>query len=149
MRAVSPSGAPTIFCARCRGARTGQTGGLSASCLLMRDGASKIRLKRLGKGLHPHRAYPHHIRVLGPVVSWAALEAGVDGGDGQVGLPGEGNVAVAHELVQVLGQATVPQALHILQVCETCDDEGGLVIQHAEECEEDAAEEDPSACEVA
>ncbi len=44
---------------------------------------------------------------------WAALEAGVDGGDGQVGLPGEGNVVVAQEVAQVLGQATVPQALHL------------------------------------
>ncbi len=52
--------------------------------------------------------------------------------------PGEGNVAVARAVVQVLGQATVPQALHFSQSFETCDDEVGLVMQYAEECAEEA-----------
>ncbi len=123
---------PIAFFVRCGGARTGQPGGLSKSCLLTRDGASKDRLKRLSKGLHPYRAYPYHIRVLGPVASWASLEAGMIEGDGQVGAPGEGSLAGAQDVAQVLGQATVPQALHLSQALETYDDENGVVTQLAE-----------------
>jgi hypothetical protein len=75
-KAVGPDGIPIIFCARCGGARTGRTGGLTKSCALMCGGsASKERLKRLSEGRHPYKYYRHLIQVLGPVGDgWAARE---------------------------------------------------------------------------
>jgi hypothetical protein len=97
----------------------------------MRDGASKERLPRLGKGMRPCRTYKCHIRVLGPCVSWAARESMEGSGEGQVGLPGGCNSVQAGMPLQVFGQDTVPQAL------------GGVWAHCEEMCVEDAEEEDP------
>jgi hypothetical protein len=73
---MSPAGVPVVFCAKCGGARTGRTGCLVKSCVLMcAAGAARDRLKRLGEGKHPYKAYNYHIQVLGQIgVSWAMLE---------------------------------------------------------------------------
>jgi hypothetical protein len=75
-KAVGPGGVPIVFCAMCGGARTGQTGGLKKSCVLMcGSNAAKERLKRLKEGRHPYRAYTYLIDLVGPVCEgWAARE---------------------------------------------------------------------------
>ena len=75
-KAVGPDGVPIVFCAMCGGARTGRTGGLVKSGVLMCGGAAaKERFKRLSEGKHPYKTYKYPIQVLGPVgVDWASKE---------------------------------------------------------------------------
>ena len=74
--AVGPDGVPIVYCAMCGGARTGRTGGLKKSCVLMcGSNAAKERLKRLKEGRHPYRSYTYLLDFLGPVGDgWAARE---------------------------------------------------------------------------
>ena len=75
-KAVGPDGVPIVYCAMCGGARTGKTGGLTKSCVLMCGGnAARDRLKRLKEGRHPYKTYKHLIQFLGPLgEGWAARE---------------------------------------------------------------------------
>ena len=75
-KAAGPDGIPIVYCAMCGGARTGKTGGLVKSCVLMCGGnAAKDRLKRLKEGMHPYKTYKHPIQFLGPVGGdWASRE---------------------------------------------------------------------------
>ena len=107
-KAISPAGVPIVFCAMCGGARTGRTGGLVKSCVLMcAAGAAKDRLKRLGEGKHPYKAYNYHIQVLGPVgVDWTTRERApslVLGGAVPIVVP------VIESSESVLGQAVSAQ----------------------------------------
>ena len=76
-KAAGPDGVPIVYCAKCGGARTGRTGGLVKSCVIMCGGnAAKDRLKRLSEGKHPYKTYKDPIQLLGPL--------------GGIGLPGSG-----------------------------------------------------------
>ena len=75
-KAAGPDGVPIVYCAKCGGARTGRTGGLVKSCVIMCGGnAAKDRLKRLSEGKHPYKTNKDPIQLLGPLGGdWASRE---------------------------------------------------------------------------
>jgi len=105
-KAVGPDGVPIVYCAKCGGARTGRTGGLKKSCVLMcGSNAVKERLKRLKEGRHPYRNYTHFIDLLGPVGDgWAARECLPVPPEGCMGVGVRQDGPLCEEVSMVLGQ---------------------------------------------
>ena len=102
-KAVGPDGVPIVYCAMCGGARTGRTGGLAKSCVLMCGGnAARDRLKRLEAGRHPYSNYKHLIQLLGPLGDgWAAKERPPEAP------PGDGSSGNVQERAPEVGESVV------------------------------------------
>jgi hypothetical protein len=112
-KAAGPDGIPIVYCAMCGGARTGKTGGLVKSCVLMSGGsAAKDRLKRLREGMHPYKTYKHPIQCLGPVGGdWASRERPPPAPSGGEGLGAAvGDVPDTGASLMVLGQELTARA---------------------------------------